>query len=564
MSFEQAAYTIPEGTDKAIKVKLSADPERDVMIALEFTTELDGATDADYSLDDDPDANALTLTFEEGEEEQSFTFKSLTDNDEDDGETVTITFVDSMTSPLPDRVTEGTTNEAVVTIKPLPVTPPPGGGGGGGGGPPPAPVPSEADFEWNVTRDIEALDKDNDLPTDLWSDGQTIWVLNNAGSGADSIFAYDLATGERKATSEFTLDSRNRFSHGIWSDGDTVWVADSGQDLLFAYDLATGERRSDDDLKLHEDNRDPRGIWSDGDTIYVLDSVKDSLFAYDLESGTLIAQYSLHSLSRSPRGIWSDGVTIWISDDSAKRIFAYKIEDDGLTRIEGEEFSYQPLLKAGNGQPRGIWSDRDVVFVADEQDDRIYSYNMPETLNPTLASLSLSDANLGLFSSSQMKYTAVMANGATLTTVEAVPTIEDAKVSILPGDSDADPENGHQAKVEDGSQIKVMVTSADGSRTREYTVDLKQCLSGLDGQSFGPVHFMGGSLSDLEACARDLSYSAIYHDLDGVWTALFFGAPEFLNQPFRNRFANGIAAGEVLIGRRVLASASTGNAPASN
>ena len=161
---------------------------------MEFTTELlDGATDADYSLDDDPDAHALTLTFEEGEEEQSFTFKSLTDNDDDDGETVTITFVDSMTSPLPDRVTEGTTNEAVVTIKPLPVTPPPGGGGGGGGGPPPAPVPSEADFEWNVTRDIEALDKDNDLPTDLWSDGQTIWVLNNAGSGADSIFAYDLA-----------------------------------------------------------------------------------------------------------------------------------------------------------------------------------------------------------------------------------------------------------------------------------------------------------------------------------------------------------------------------------
>ena len=95
MSFEQAAYTIPEGTDKAIKVKLSADPERDVMIALEFTTELDGATDADYSLDDDPDATALTLTFEEGEEEQSFTFKSLTDNDDDDGETVTITFVDS-------------------------------------------------------------------------------------------------------------------------------------------------------------------------------------------------------------------------------------------------------------------------------------------------------------------------------------------------------------------------------------------------------------------------------------------------------------------------------------
>ena len=146
-----------------------------------------------------------------------------------------------------------------------------------------------------------------------------------------------------------------------------------------------GERQGDSDLSLHEDNRDPRGIWSDGDTIYVLDSVKDVLFAYDLDSGTYQAQYALVSLNSSPRGVWSDGVTFWISDDSAKRIFAYRMEDGALRRIEAEEFSYQPLLKAGNGNPRGIWSDRDVVFVADEQDDRVYTYNMPESVNPSLS-----------------------------------------------------------------------------------------------------------------------------------------------------------------------------------
>ena len=109
VSFEHAAYTIPEDeVGEAIKVKLSADPERVVEITLEFTTEQDGATDDDYSLDDDPDAmDALTLTFEEGEEEQSFTFKSLTDNDDDDGETVTITFADTVATPLPDRVDRG-------------------------------------------------------------------------------------------------------------------------------------------------------------------------------------------------------------------------------------------------------------------------------------------------------------------------------------------------------------------------------------------------------------------------------------------------------------------------
>ena len=136
-------------------------------------------------------------------------------------------------------------------------------GGGGGGGPPPAPVPSDADFEWNVTRDIESLDRDNDLPTGIWSDGETLWVLENSATGADAVFAYDLQTGERQPNAEFELESRNRFSHGLWSDGETIWIADSGQDQLFAYNLATGERLEERDLELAERNRDPRGIWSD-------------------------------------------------------------------------------------------------------------------------------------------------------------------------------------------------------------------------------------------------------------------------------------------------------------
>ena len=37
--------------------------------------------------------------------------------------------------------------------------------GGGGGGGPSGPTPSEIDFEWNVTRDIEDLDRDHGDPT---------------------------------------------------------------------------------------------------------------------------------------------------------------------------------------------------------------------------------------------------------------------------------------------------------------------------------------------------------------------------------------------------------------
>ena len=347
-----------------------------------------------------------------------------------------------------------------------------GGGGGGGGGPPPVPIPSEVDFEWNVTRDIESLDGDNDLPTGLWSNGETLWVIENSASGADALFAYALEGGERRPEREFALDPRNRFSHGVWSDRETLWVADSGQDRLFAYDLAGGERRVDRDLELAERNRDPRGIWSDRVVWYVLDSVKRSLFTYDVASGELLAEYALDRLNRSPRGIWSDGVTIWVSDDGAKRLFAYRVEGDALTRIEAEEFSFRSLLKAGNGAPRGIWSDGEVVFVVDEQDDHVYTYNLPDAADARLASLTLSDVEFGEFDGRQTEYVGLAAAGVTVTIIEAQAAQPGATVVIEPADANLEMDNGHQIDVTSGAAVTITVTSEDGSRTRVYRVEI--------------------------------------------------------------------------------------------
>ena len=269
-----------------------------------------------------------------------------------------------------------------------------------------------------MTRDIESLDRDNDLPTGIWSDGKTLWVLENASSGADAVFAYNLETGDRLADQEFELDRRNRFSHGIWSDGTTLWIADSGQDRLFAYELASGERLEDRDLELAERNRDPRGIWSDGEVMYVLDSVKDALFVYDFETGELVAEYPFDKLNKSPRGIWSDGVTLWVSDDGAKRLFAYEVDGEALKRNEDLEFTFRSLLKAGNGSPRGIWSDGDVMFVVDEQDDKVYSYNIPDAIIAQLASLSLNELDIEEFAPNRFEYAASVAYDLAATIVE--------------------------------------------------------------------------------------------------------------------------------------------------
>ena len=430
--------------------------------------------------------------------------------------------------------------------------------GGGGGGPPPEPIPSDKDFDWNVTRDFESLDRENEVPTGIWSDGETLWVLENAASGADTVFAYDLETNERLDDQAFDLDRRNRFSHGIWSDGETVWVADSGQDQLFGYALENGQRMEDREFELAERNRDPRGIWSDGESIYVLDSVKDALFVYNVEMGALVAEHPLNKLNRSPRGIWSDGVTIWVSDDGANRIFAYEFEGSALTRNEDLEFTFRSLLKAGNGNARGIWSDGDVMYVVDEQDDKVYTYNIPDTIIAQLASLTLSDIDIGEFSANRVDYSAILAQEVSTTTVRAEAAQETATVEIEPvdtdSDADSDAEQGYQVSLEAETTIVITVSSEDASRTKVYRVVVIKppCLEGLTDARLSEVTFVGGSVGELAACARSADVGALYHHRNGVWTVLFFHpeAPAFLNQPFHARFADGLPEGEMLVARR--------------
>ncbi len=368
------------------------------------------------------------------------------------------------------------------------VDPPPSGGGGGGaiggggfagGGGPSGPTPSEVDFEWSVSRDIEELDSGHDKPSGLWSDGTTLWILENGDGADDAIYAYDLETGERVEEREFELDNTNRAPRGVWSDRTVLWVSDSGRNRLFAHDLASGERLPERDLALADRNRDARGIWSDEETMWVLDGGKDSLFAYDLATGDLLTEYVLDSTNGDPRGLFFDGVTFWVSDHGAKRLFAYRLAagEDGeaeLGRNRDEEFPNTILSRASNNSPRGIWSDGDVMYVADESDDKVYTYNMPDAIDARLALLTLSGVDFGEFEPGATEYEGTAGEGVTQTTVEATTVQRRTDVAIHPPDADGNEANGHQVALEGLSAITVTVTSADGSRTRVYRVRLDE------------------------------------------------------------------------------------------
>ena len=104
VSFEEASYTVGEGGSVAVKVKLSADPERTVTIAITKTNQ-GGASASDYSV-------PSSVVFSSGDTEKEFSFSATQDTVDDDGESVRLGFGSS----LPTGVTEGSTDETTVSI----------------------------------------------------------------------------------------------------------------------------------------------------------------------------------------------------------------------------------------------------------------------------------------------------------------------------------------------------------------------------------------------------------------------------------------------------------------
>ncbi|MYD65510.1 MAG: hypothetical protein F4X26_05955 [Chloroflexi bacterium] len=560
VSFASAGYTIPESAAESMVVVLDRDPERRVEVMLTVTPV--EAIEADFDVEWPDPASPGVLVFSAGVTRQTVTFSSLTDDEEEDEETVVI----SIDTPSADRVTLGPVSATTVTIDARPATRfsgglPAGTPGGGGPGGPSGPTPSEIDFEWTVQHDIEALDPANDWPTGSWSDGRYLYLAQNGSGADDGVYAYDLATGERVEEREFELDGSNRAPRGIWADGTTAWVSDSGQDKLFAYDLATGERVEERDMALARRNRDARGIWAGDGVMWVLDGGKDSLFAYDLATGEFLAEYELADANSDPHGVWPDEVTVWVSDHGAKRLFAYRLppppaepqdETEALERVVDEEFA-EPG-RVGNNSPRGIWSDGAVMYIADENDNKVYSYNMPDGIDARLASLTLEGVEIGEFDPMRRAYEGTVAAGVTSTTVGAVAAQDGATVAIDPADADAEAD-GHQVALTGVDEIAVTVTSAEGSRERVYRVAVStagpppSCLRGAVSVGFSLVAYEGGSVDDLVACAERRHVTALYALEDGAWVSHIVGAPDFVNAPFRALFADGVPALHPLVVR---------------
>ena len=123
VSFEQASYTVTEGSSRTITVNVSPAADRSLSIPISVTR--GSAESSDYSVSGTP------LSFATGETSKTFTI-STTDDDDRDDETLSIGF-----GSLPAAVGTGSQSIASLTINdttPAPRSNTGGGGGGGGGG----------------------------------------------------------------------------------------------------------------------------------------------------------------------------------------------------------------------------------------------------------------------------------------------------------------------------------------------------------------------------------------------------------------------------------------------
>ena len=217
----------------------------------------------------------------------------------------------------------------------------------------------------------------NANPLGLWSDGTTMWVVNNGRDNSDDkIFAYTLADGSRDADKDInTLNAAgNNVPIGIWSNGTTLWVSDLVDDKLYAYTLSDGSRDAAKDINLDDANSSPLGLWSDGTTIWVVnnkdtgegdpDTDDDKIFAYTLANGMRNAAKDINTLNNannnSPTDLWSDGTTIWVSDRGNSsgrlaRIYAYTLSSG--TRNASKDINN---LSIG---PRGLWSNGTTLWM---------------------------------------------------------------------------------------------------------------------------------------------------------------------------------------------------------
>ncbi|MGI9257153.1 MAG: hypothetical protein ACR2PY_09505, partial [Salinispira sp.] len=238
--------------------------------------------------------------------------------------------------------------------------------------------------------DFPTLAPENTNPRSIWSDGTTMWVLNNDNNKdtTDKIYAYNMETTVRDADEDFDLDSTIDDPRSIWSDGEIMWVLDEKTSTIYAYDMATKMPSMENEnfsITIPSGGILLGGIWSDGETMWVAVGSAAIIYAYKMaknERGTRDAAKDfdrdiLDDENQIITGMWSDGSTMWLPDYGTDKIYAYTLD----TRERDASKDFNNLVE-GTIEPRGLYSDETTMWVLDFTTKSIYAYDMATRERP--------------------------------------------------------------------------------------------------------------------------------------------------------------------------------------
>ena len=323
------------------------------------------------------------------------------------------------------------------------------------------------------------LDGDNANPSGIWGNDDTIWVSEDGTTG--KLFAYKRSDGSRDSSNDFnTLTGANNDAPaGLCSDGTTMFVVDRAHNRVFAYRLATKLYDYTKVIRLDSANTMSEGLWCDASTVWVAEddvTGSNAIFAYnradettntDVDFPDLDPTVDGSPLNANPRGIWSNGTTMFVVDDEDARVYAWNMSDQ--TRDSAKEIA----LHSDNADPEGLWFDGRVLWVIDDADDKVYAYdlpgarpdNTPAVGNPAVSIPSGSDLEAGVV---------VTADVSGITDSDGVDDAEFLYQWIRVDGSDEtelDGEIGPAYTVVDddvGNHLKVRVVFDDDAGNQEY------------------------------------------------------------------------------------------------
>ena len=245
--------------------------------------------------------------------------------------------------------------------------------------------------EWIQDEDF-ALHPENASPKSIWSDGETLWVGDDA---AAKVFAYKLWDNPGTAVSEYgtrdpgwDVPSLGQEDHYVTGHGPRLYVAEESLDGasrdVFGYDLTSFTRAEDRDfvyggLNVAGGVFIVRGMATDGRHLWITNTTSHAhAFRLFDDPETPEDEYGRPDASRKLtipgrgqlRGLFTDGRTMWgvrfASNDASVR--SVKLSD-------GTEAGFDFTLHEDNDHAYGIWSDGETFYVVDVDDDMIYTYH---------------------------------------------------------------------------------------------------------------------------------------------------------------------------------------------